>query len=323
MTPLDFDPDVTPDRLEELKRKLDDGQLMAFESRHRRKDGAAFPVEIRGQAFWEGGRCFTVALARDFTERERAEAALRESEERFRGTFENASVGIAHKDLAGRFLRVNPKFCDIVGYTREELLTMTWRDITDPADLAASLASYARLMSGESPSFSLEKRYLRKDQSSAWVNLSVSLQRDQAGSPAYAIAMVQDISERKRLEAELRQASDRLVLRGARLECPASGTTRCRTVTTGTAARHYVNLWEQLGYEGPLSLRGTRTERGAPGRPRPCRGCGEPIPGWRDHGVRNGSALAPQGRLLPHHALAGRRGARRRRQADPLRGRHR
>jgi PAS domain S-box-containing protein len=81
MTPLDFDPDVTRARLEEMERKLDDGKLMAFETRHRRKDGTVFPVEVRGQAFWEGGGRFVVALARDITERKRAEAALRQAKE--------------------------------------------------------------------------------------------------------------------------------------------------------------------------------------------------------------------------------------------------
>jgi PAS domain S-box-containing protein len=77
LTAIDFDPDVTPARLEEIQRRLDDKQTLAFESRHRRRDGTVFPVEIRGQAFWEGGRRFTVALARDITERKRAEEAMR------------------------------------------------------------------------------------------------------------------------------------------------------------------------------------------------------------------------------------------------------
>ena len=81
MTPIDFDPDVTHARLEEMKRKLDDGQLIAFESRHRRKDGTVFPVEVRGQAFWEGGRRFIVSLARDITDRRRAENELRRAKE--------------------------------------------------------------------------------------------------------------------------------------------------------------------------------------------------------------------------------------------------
>ena len=81
MTPIDFDPDSTPARLREVNRKLDEGQLMAFESRHRRKDETVFPVEVRGQAFWEGGRRFAVALARDITDRRRAEQELRRAKE--------------------------------------------------------------------------------------------------------------------------------------------------------------------------------------------------------------------------------------------------
>ena len=209
MTPLDFDPDITHDRLEELKGRLDDGQLMAFESHHRRADGAVFPVEIRGEAFWEGGRRFTVALARDVTERKRAEAALRESEERFRGTFENAPVGIVHNDPAGRFLRVNGTFCAIVGYSREELLQKTLQDIIHPEDVPAFVELYASSFTqGESPAFGLERRYLRKDGSTVWVEVSASFQRDASGRPAYAIAAVQDISERKRLDEELRQAKE-------------------------------------------------------------------------------------------------------------------
>src|SRR5207248_1379269 len=84
MVAFDFDPDVTPAELEALGPQLEGGRTIAFESRHRRKDGTVFPVEIRGQAFWESGRRFMVSLARDITDRTRAEEALRDSERRFR-----------------------------------------------------------------------------------------------------------------------------------------------------------------------------------------------------------------------------------------------
>jgi two-component system sensor histidine kinase/response regulator len=144
----------------------------------------------------------------DITSRRQMEEALRESEERFRGTFENAAVGIAHRDAAGRFLRVNEKFCAIVGYPREELLQRTFQDITHPDDLATQIEAFTALMRGESPTFGLEKRYVRKDGSIVWGELFASLQRDVAGAPAYDIAIVHDISERKRLEQDLRQAKE-------------------------------------------------------------------------------------------------------------------
>jgi PAS domain S-box-containing protein len=150
----------------------------------------------------------TFGVARNITKPKLAEEALRESEERFRGTFENAAVGIVHTDASGRFLRVNEKFCTIVGYPREEVLRRTFHDITYPDDLGASIKPFTALMRGESPAFALEKRYLRKDGSVVWVEIFVAPQRDAAGKPAYAIVMLQDISERKRLEGDLRQAKE-------------------------------------------------------------------------------------------------------------------
>ena len=172
-----------------------------------------FRSELRGKSFREGGRHFVVALARDITERNRAEQTIRESEERFRGTFENAAVGIAHSDLEGRWLRVNEKFCAILGYTVEELTTLHkgrpgWRELTYPEDLPASTEHLTALLHGQRRSYSLEKRYVRKDGSVIWGQLDVSLQRDAAGQPAYVIAVIQDTSERKRLNAELRKAKE-------------------------------------------------------------------------------------------------------------------
>src|SRR5262249_18444840 len=208
MTPFDFTPDLTPAVVEDRVRKLLAGEAGVFEDRQRRKDGTIFPVEVRSRAFWEGGRQFFVSLARDITDRKRAEEALRESEERFRGTFENAAVGIAHVHATGRFLRVNEKFCAIVGYPREELLQRTYQDITHPDDLAARIGATAALFRGESPTFGLEKRFVRKDGSLVWAQVSVSLQRDAAGAPAYDIGIIHDITERKRLEEALRQAKE-------------------------------------------------------------------------------------------------------------------
>ena len=138
----------------------------------------------------------------------RQKEALRESEERFRGTFENAAIGIVHIGTTGRFLRVNEKYCTIVGYPRDELIQKPVQDITHPDDVAASNPLLWAVLRGESPGYELEKRYLRKDGSVVWVTAWVSLQRDAAGRPAYSISVVQDISERKRLETELRQAKD-------------------------------------------------------------------------------------------------------------------
>ena len=204
---------VHPDDREEVMVRLEQqlrGMSTDTEFRVARPDGTlrwvrchAFPIKDHA------GEVYRVAgLAEDITERKFAQEALRESEERFRGTFENAAVGIAHVDAEGRFLLVNGKLCDIVGYTREELLVRTFRDVTHPEDLAVSLEQFHALMRGELPSFSLEKRYLRKDGSVVWGDVSLSIQSGGAGKPAYGIAILQDISERKRLEEELRQAKE-------------------------------------------------------------------------------------------------------------------
>ena len=168
---------------------------------------ADFPTEV--DRLLLGVAANQVAILLD---RRRAEDALRDSEERFRGTFDNAGAGIADYDLQGRYLRVNQKLCEIVGYTREELLQKTLRDITLPDDLAASLEQFLPLLRGEKPGYSLEMRLVRKDGSVVWIDQAVSLRRDAAGAPAYVIAVLQDISERKRLEEELSLANARLEL---------------------------------------------------------------------------------------------------------------
>jgi PAS domain S-box-containing protein len=195
---------------EEAVRRFLAGETTEFETeiRLRHKDGPYRTMLARGAAVRDaaGQPLRMVGVIIDITDPKRAEEALRESEGRFRGTFENAAVGIAHRDLQGRFLRLNDKFCSIVGYSREELLEKTFQDITHTEDLTAELALHAPLLRGGSPSYALEKRYLRKDGSPVWAELFVSLQRDAAGAPAYDIAVVLDISERKRLEGELRRA---------------------------------------------------------------------------------------------------------------------
>ncbi|HEY7745688.1 MAG TPA: PAS domain S-box protein [Desulfuromonadales bacterium] len=134
--------------------------------------------------------------------RRQAETALRESEERFRSTFEQAAVGIAHASMDGRWLRVNQRLCDILGYRKEELLRKTFQEITHPDDLEESLAHVGQLCGGEVVSCRFEKRYIHKAGHTVWVNLTETLQRDSSGVPLYLIAVIEDISERRRMEAE-------------------------------------------------------------------------------------------------------------------------
>ena len=136
------------------------------------------------------------------------ERALLESEQLYRTTFELAGVGIAHVSPEGRWLRVNRKLCEIVGYSEEELLQLTFQDITHPDDLAADLAETSKVQSGESQMFSLEKRYIRKDGSHVWINLTVSGRRDAAGKLIHFISLIEDITERRKSdEAHARLAA--------------------------------------------------------------------------------------------------------------------
>jgi PAS domain S-box-containing protein len=202
-------PDDRP-RLEEAIRSYLVGQTSKFEieTRARHKDGSYRWMLARGVAVRDAaGRPIRfTGSGVDITDRKRAEEALRESEERFRGTFENAAVGIAHVGIGGRFLRVNERFCTIVGYPRDELLQRSALEIAHPDDRTASAEQSAALLRGASPGFTVQKRYVRPDGSLVWAELCVSLQRDAAGNPDYFIGVIQDISERKRLEGELRRA---------------------------------------------------------------------------------------------------------------------
>lgn len=139
----------------------------------------------------------------------RGAAALAAEQERFRATFEQAAVGIAHVSPDGRWLRVNRRLCEITGYSHYELLGLTFQAITHPDDLKADLGHVRRLLAGEISTYSMDKRYVRKDGSPVWVNLTVSLVRRPADDPAYFISVIEDVSERKRLEAEVaRYAGD-------------------------------------------------------------------------------------------------------------------
>jgi len=132
--------------------------------------------------------------------RRRVEEALRESEERFRSTFEQAAVGIVHVSPDGRFLRTNQRFCDIVGYTTDEILVLSFQDITYPPDLQADMDYVRELVEGRIPTYSMEKRYIRKDGLLVWINLTVALLRESDGQPKYFISVIEDIQKRKQAE---------------------------------------------------------------------------------------------------------------------------
>ena len=139
-------------------------------------------------------------------ERALTAASLRAGETneiRFRATFEQASVGIALLETDGRWRQVNDKLCSIIGYSQQELLALTFQDITHPDDLDTDLALATQVLAGEIDHYTLEKRYIRKDKAIVWINLSVSLTRDANGQPQQFISVVEDINARKQAEFSL------------------------------------------------------------------------------------------------------------------------
>jgi diguanylate cyclase (GGDEF)-like protein/PAS domain S-box-containing protein len=158
--------------------------------------GKGQPVKMRG-------------VIKDITESKLAEMQLRDSEERFRATFEQAAVGIVHASFEGRILRSNERFSDILGYTSDELVGFTVQQITAPDDLADSAELMRRVANGTIAE-AIEKRYIRKDGALSWVKMTLSIQRDTQGRPLHYAAIVEDINARKAAEERLAAATEAL-----------------------------------------------------------------------------------------------------------------
>jgi two-component system, cell cycle sensor histidine kinase and response regulator CckA len=166
-----------------------------------RKDGTRLPVSISSTVIEEHGRpTGALGIVSDISERNRASDALLESERRFRGSFESASIGMALVALDGHFIEINPAFCELVGYSAEEMTSRRFQHITHPDDLARDLENVQRTLDGDFDSYQMEKRYVRSDGSEVWVMLSVTLVRGADGTPLHFVAHAQDIDARKRAD---------------------------------------------------------------------------------------------------------------------------
>jgi two-component system cell cycle sensor histidine kinase/response regulator CckA len=201
-TPGDVFDAATAAALEELEaRVLASGEVASTEVHGTLPEGhcdylvTRYPVrDDQGAMVGVGG------ISIDITERKRVENRLREAEDRFRGAFDSAAVGMALVGDDGSFLAVNRALCAIVGYSEEELLQRTFQQITHPDDVDGDVALVRQVLEGEIQSYQLDKRYIRKDSEQVWVRLSVSLVRDAEGKPVHFVAQIKDIGEQRRAE---------------------------------------------------------------------------------------------------------------------------
>ena len=152
----------------------------------------------------------------DITDRRQTETRLRDSEEQFRATFEQAAIGIVHCSFDGHWLRCNRRFAEIVGYPIEEIPGMTFLEVTLPEDRTESEGVLKRLARGEADSATWEKRYLRKNGSVVWTKLTISTQRDGDGHALHFVAFVEDIQEQKESKRRLNAAAEALSASEAR-----------------------------------------------------------------------------------------------------------
>jgi len=215
MGPQDLKPDEgEPRRIQRRFEKVvkNSHKTGFIRTMHQRKDGSRLPVEVYLRAFMSEGRQLLVAVARDLTERLKAEADLRKSEQRFRVAFNQAAVGLAHVGMDGRWLMANQKLCEIVGYTQEEMLALNYQTLTHPEDLPVDLEIGRRMFAHEVQEKAREKRYRHKNGYYIWVNLTSSLVRDENGEPRYYSTVVEDISRRKQMEGELLHMANHDVL---------------------------------------------------------------------------------------------------------------
>ncbi|MHB8909770.1 MAG: PAS domain-containing sensor histidine kinase [Syntrophales bacterium] len=184
-----------------LERVFTDGAKQNCELWLKTRGGSHLPVVLESIRMEErpgsDGQCRSAVI--DITKRKKMEEALRESEELFRLTFDKAPIGAAMVGIDQRITRANDELCRMLGYSEEEIVGMTLRDVTHPDDIEAELENFRMMLEGRSESFRMEKRYIRKDGDVVWGRLSAGVIRDAAGRPKYAVRMIEDITQREQV----------------------------------------------------------------------------------------------------------------------------
>ncbi|CAN5297791.1 hypothetical protein BH10PSE3_BH10PSE3_30790 [soil metagenome] len=173
-----------------------------IETAARRKDGVEIPIELAISAVRDATGWEMTALMHDISER-------KEQLELFENAFEHAAIGKCLVGLQGQFLKVNPALCQMVGYSREDLLALDFQAITHPDDLDADLSLVADLFNGKISTYQMNKRYIRKDGATIWIQLSVSRVDHPDGSPRYFISQIEDLTARREAEAALKDSEAR------------------------------------------------------------------------------------------------------------------
>src|SRR5262245_24696613 len=198
--------------LAQLCKDCVEGKVFHGETINYRKDGSEFHLEwTAGPVRDERGEVTHFAAAqKDVTERWRVEEVLRRSEKEYRSLFDLSAIGMAQVSPEGKYLRVNRKFCQMLGYSEQELLQLTLYDVTHPDDREFSAASLNASFADGSEEYSIEKRYVRKDGAIIWVQINWTVIPEAEGHPRHTIASIQDITERKRAEEALQAKETQL-----------------------------------------------------------------------------------------------------------------
>lgn len=204
---------------DDLNRNLEQMNLLlkkqilefSIEKRYIRKDGTILwtILTVTGMSEAIGGIMTNIAIAQDITERKKSEQDLIDSELKFRTVFELAGVGVAQVETStGRFIKINKKFADIVGYTVAEMMHLTFHDFTHPDDIEKSLKYKNKLINEKNVKFSIEKRYVRKDRTIIWVNRTVTSMSEIGEGSKYHITIIEDITDTKKAEKVLKEENE-------------------------------------------------------------------------------------------------------------------
>lgn len=201
-------PETDPDTLAQLRFALDAGQPLRAELMNHRKDGTPFWVDLSLVPIPEpdGSISYWVMVQRDVTDRKNAEESVRRSEGLFRGIFEGTSAGVSLTDPLGRFVACNPSFAALVGRRVEEVLTLTAADVSHPDDYTGQLPLVEQVSTGTRDRYSYTKRYVHPDGEEVWAELTFAAIRGVAGKLEYGLGVSINVTEKRRLEEQLRQS---------------------------------------------------------------------------------------------------------------------